>query len=249
MVSQDIRRALLNTCRIGEGNKSQKAHRHSIFQTQSITQPTVTKADAIVNAYRKLTEAINGIQVSQDDAHMEALQRIQETLKPGNQMPIQKFGELSARVEQNQAKNDALTSEPHPRVQFDAAVAVDTPDRLVVAWPQKQIVHVSPKKPTTKPKPILREPKYIADSESVADRVKARCAAPQAPAPQSDDHLSVAERVAARRRAQAPPQVKTVRAVLDQETGELLEYRQLLKHPRFKDVWNLDIGSQLLIRS
>jgi hypothetical protein len=141
---------------IGEGYKSQKAHRHSIFQTQVHNQPTVTKADAIVNAYRKLTEAINGIQVSQDDAHMEALQRIQETLKPGNQMPIQKFGELSPRVEQNQAKNDELTSEPHPRVQFDATV--DTPDRLVVAWPQKQIVQVSPKKPTTKPKPILREP-------------------------------------------------------------------------------------------
>eukprot|EP00804_Cyclotella_cryptica_P004359 CCRYP_017999-RA/>CCRYP_017999-RA protein AED:0.23 eAED:0.24 QI:0/0/0/1/0/0/4/0/900 len=185
------------------------------FKHKSITQPTVTKADAIVNAYRKLTEAINGIQVSQDDAHMEALQRIQETLKPRNQMPIQKFGELSPRVERNQAKNNALTSEPHPRVRFDAAV--DMPDQLVVTWPQKQIVQVSPKKPTTKPKPkpILREPKYIADSESVADR-----------------------RVAARRRAQAPPHVDTVHAVLDQETGELLEYRQLLKHPRFKDVWN-----------
>jgi hypothetical protein len=238
MVSQDIRRALSNTCRIGEGNKIQKAHRHSIFQTQVHNS---ANSHQIVNAYRKLTEAINGIQVSQDDAHMEALQRIQETLKPGNQMPIQKFGELSPRVEQNQAKNDALTLEPHPRVQFDAAV--DTPNRLVVAWPQKQIVQVSPKKPTTKPKPILREPKYIADSESVADRVKARRAAPQAPpptapSPQSDDHLSVAERVANRRRAQQPPQAEAVHAVLDQETGELMEYRQLLKHPRFKDVWN-----------
>jgi hypothetical protein len=124
------------------------------FKHKSITQPTVTKADAIVNAYRKLTEAINGIQVSQDDAHMEALQRIQETLKPGNQMPIQKFGELSPRVEQSQAKNDELTSEPRPQVQFDAAV--DTPDRLVVAWPRKQVVQISPKKPTAKPKPILK---------------------------------------------------------------------------------------------
>jgi hypothetical protein len=96
------------------------------FKHKSITQPTVTKADAIVNAYRKLTEAINGIQVSQDDAHMEALQHIQETLNPGNQMPIQKFGELSSRVE----KNDVLTSKPRPRVQFDTAV--NTPDRLVV---------------------------------------------------------------------------------------------------------------------
>ncbi len=36
----------------------------------------------------------------------------------------------------------------------------------------------------------------------------------------------------ARRRCEA------AHTVLDQETGELLEYRRLLKHPRFKEVWN-----------
>jgi len=33
-------------------------------------------------------------------------------------------------------------------------------------------------------------------------------------------------------------QREAAHAVLDQETGELLEYRRLLKHPRFKDAWN-----------
>jgi hypothetical protein len=42
---------------------------------------------------------------------------------------------------------------------------------------------------------------------------------------------SIADRVARRRREAA-------HAVLDQETQELLEYRRLLEHPRFKDVWN-----------
>ncbi|KAL7501913.1 hypothetical protein ACHAXN_000071, partial [Cyclotella atomus] len=64
------------------------------FKHKSITQSTIMKADAIVNAYQKLTEAINGIQQSPDDAHIEALQRIQDSLEPGNQMPVQKFGEL-----------------------------------------------------------------------------------------------------------------------------------------------------------
>ena len=81
-------------------------------------------------------------------------------------MPVQKFGELPPRVEQDQAKNDVHTFEPRPRVQFDATV--ETPDRLVVAWPPEQVVRSSPKKPITKPKPILNRPKYIADSESVA---------------------------------------------------------------------------------
>ena len=42
------------------------------FKHKYITQPTVTKADAIINAYHKLADAINGVQQSQDDAHLEA---------------------------------------------------------------------------------------------------------------------------------------------------------------------------------
>jgi hypothetical protein len=41
---------------------------------------------------------------------------------------------------------------------------------------------------------------------------------------------SIADRVARRRREAA-------HSVLDQETGQLLEYRQLLKHPKFKEIW------------
>ena len=52
--------------------------------------------------------------------------------------------------------------------------------------------------------------------------------APTNPIPSEE---SIAERVARRRRGAA-------NSVLDQETGKLLEYRQLLKHERFKEVWN-----------
>jgi hypothetical protein len=43
------------------------------FKYKHITQPTVTLADAIVNAFTKLRDAILGIQHSKDDAHFEAL--------------------------------------------------------------------------------------------------------------------------------------------------------------------------------
>ena len=194
------------------------------FKHKYITQPTVTKADAIVAAYRKLTDAINGIQHSQDDAHIEALQRIQDTFKPGNTMPIEQYGQLRPRAVQE--KNNELTSDHRPRVQFDEAV--EAPKRLIVAWPREQIVQSSPKKTL---KPSLRPSKYVVGSDSIAARVKAKHASPQA----LPDPSSIAERVAARRRG---PQVESAHAVLDQETGKLLEYRQLLKHPRFKDVRN-----------
>ena len=145
-------------------------------------------------------------------------------------MPIEKYAKLLPRVEQTTSQEP--TSQPHPRVQFNEAV--ETPGWLVVAWPRKQIFQSSPKKTTTKPKPILKPSKYVVESDSIAARVKAKQAAPQA----QGDNLSIAERVAAQRQGQKPPQIESVHAVLNQETGQLLEYRQLLKHPRFKEVWN-----------
>jgi hypothetical protein len=90
---------------------------------------------------------------------------------------------------------------------------------------------ISPKKKIVqppKPKPILKPSQYVVESESIADRVKAKRAAPQAqPAPQAQAtppvQESIAERVAARRRSQQPPDIEVVHAVLDQETGQLLE--------------------------
>ncbi len=34
-------------------------------------------------------------------------------------------------------------------------------------------------------------------------------------------------------------------AVLDNETGDLLEYRNLLKHPKYKDVWSQSFGKEI----
>ena len=50
------------------------------FKHKHITQPTVTPADSIVNAFTKLWDTIQGIQHSKDDAHFKALQRLENTL-------------------------------------------------------------------------------------------------------------------------------------------------------------------------
>ena len=34
-------------------------------------------------------------------------------------------------------------------------------------------------------------------------------------------------------------------SVLDAETGELLEYRHLIKRPRYKDEWVIQLGTKL----
>jgi len=34
-------------------------------------------------------------------------------------------------------------------------------------------------------------------------------------------------------------------AVLDNETGDLLKYRHLMKHPKYKDVWTKSFGTEI----
>jgi hypothetical protein len=100
-----------------------------------------------------------------------------------------------------------------------------TPTRMIVASPQKPVV-VSPK-PS-----ILKLPTYDAEPDTIAARLKAHRNNTQLVQGAPDE--TIADRVARRHRTandQANP-------VLDQETGKLLKYRQLLRHPKYKDVWN-----------
>ena len=122
-------------------------------------------------------------------------------------------------------KEQELTK-PAPRVRFtnDTLAPQAPPPRQIVASSTEQIVqpHVIPK-----PTPILKASKY--ESESITDRIKARRAA----AVSQELGESIAERVARHRRERN----ESANPVLDQETGKLLEYRHLLKHPRFQKVW------------
>ncbi|KAL7480170.1 hypothetical protein ACHAW6_005874 [Cyclotella cf. meneghiniana] len=189
------------------------------FKHKYITQPTVTPADAIVKAYQDLTFALKGIKNHKGNAHMEALSRIQDALKPRYEYPVnqtvQPDPRVQVKVKQQQQQNEAPTfAQPDPRV------ISQKPPRLVVASPKEPVV-------VSTPKPILKPPKYIVADDPIASRTRSKVQ-PQLPI---NEPSSIAERVAQRRRESA-------NAVLDEDTGDMLEYRQLLKHPKLGPLWN-----------
>jgi hypothetical protein len=113
--------------------------------------------------------------------------------------------------EQVQEKNEPLTINP-PRMQ------IDTPPRVQFDLGANE---EQPFDSTTPPQLIvasLAKPR-IATSESIADRVKRRRETPP-----SFGQL-IAECVAQRRRESASP-------LLNQDTGKMLKYRQLLRDPK-----------------
>ena len=123
------------------------------FKHKYITQPTVTPSDTIVNAFTKLRDAIQGIQHTKDDAHVDALQQIENMF----QLPSKQITKTVKKVTLPTMDKQIEPTHQTPRVRFDK--------RLIVMSPKKPIVD-----PT--PKPILKPPKYIDDS--IATRVCSR---------------------------------------------------------------------------
>ena len=204
------------------------------FKHKYLTQPTVTHAGAIVNAYHNLVKAIQGLNNTKNQAHFEAIQRIQDNLAPGNQKVMEKHAEQRPRVEHKQTvhASEPLTATPPPRVSFQEQIAEYdeprqvTPTRMIVASPQEPVVVL--------PKPsILKPPRYDEKPDTIAARLKAR--RNKAHIVNDTPEETIADRVARRRREAT---VDHANPVLNQETGKLLKYRQLLHHLKYKAVWN-----------
>ena len=213
------------------------------FKHKYITQPEVKPADVIIKAYNDLRAALQGMKNTSDSKQMRTLEEIQDQLSPGNKLQIEQ--QLQRRLQRvnntNQAVPLSQPEPPLPRVQFEEPKdAGGLPTRMIVASPQKQVVKSPPK---SQPKPILKPPTHAVQEDSIAARLKARRAQQSSGTniTKADDE-SIAERLLRRKRQLN--QTQAAFPVLDPETGQLLEYRQLLRHPKFKEAWNISAANE-----
>ena len=173
-----------------------------------------------------MTHAIQGIANVKGSAHLEALQRIETTLTPPSQSATQPLPTVSHRkpvAQQRPRVLDLPTAPPNMNVPHNAEPPrVEEP----MEFPRVEndgVEHLRAEPPSpTVPVPF----------ESIAERVKNRRRQPE-----PEEQQSIAQRVAARRREFAAP-------VLDVDTGKLLEYRALLKHPKFKKAWSISAANE-----
>ena len=128
--------------------------------------------------------------------------------------------------------SEPLTATPYPRLSFREQIATYDeprqvmPTQMIVALPQEPVV--------VSPKPLILKPsKFIEEPDTIAARLKAR--KNKAQIVKDPPEEMIADRVTRRQQEAAPDQANPV---LDQETGKLLKYRQLLHHPQHKEVWN-----------
>ena len=158
------------------------------FKHKYITQPTITPADRIVNAYHELTRAIEGFPNSKGGANMEALQCLNEALSPGNsrivrnepRQPIQIIPRQTTqqqpapRVQFSKAPPQLTWYDPDPRVPLQTT-RMERLSQLIVASPEEPIVASPEPEPFAAlpdPIPILRPLKpTIRPAEPITDSI------------------------------------------------------------------------------
>eukprot|EP00804_Cyclotella_cryptica_P000392 CCRYP_008696-RA/>CCRYP_008696-RA protein AED:0.37 eAED:0.37 QI:0/0/0/1/0/0/5/0/407 len=102
----------------------------------------------------------------------------------------------------------------------------------------KQAVPLAQPEPSLpRPKPILKPPTHAVQEDSIAARLKARRAQqPSGTNITKADDESIAERLLRRITSTEPDSGSFPR--------QLLEYRQLLRHPKFKEAWNISAANE-----
>ena len=193
------------------------------FRHKYITTPTVTKADEVIRAARDLSKAIRTNSPSQSQAtNYEDLKKISKIFDEVAQMkiPEDKWEEPAVARVLKQLQMEAS----HPRVQENVEV-----EELIVASPNGSKISnsLAPAYNTrakARPMTITQESINFALEKSECKISPARLSSRKFP-------LKLLCEFAG--------------AVMDNETGELMEYRHLMKNPKYREVWGKSSGNEI----
>ena len=216
------------------------------FKHKHITIPTVTPEDTIVKCMNDLTQALKERRNTQGAVEYEALQKLDDLL---NRIPTTTTREETARqVTFDPSSKPPAEQQPNPSPQ----IATPTP-RVRIATPAPMVMNATPAPrvqiaiPTPR---VQNTPKMIAKAtidkpipakarqEPTATQVKLRN--------KIKETRDIRSRLALRTHMELRPQVQRERIQLirDDETGEYLNYRQLMRHPKHKKIWNTSSANE-----
>ncbi|MBM5801495.1 MAG: hypothetical protein FJ077_11840 [Cyanobacteria bacterium K_DeepCast_35m_m2_023] len=245
---------------IGTSTEHYRCHRIYVKQTRSerisdtvffkhkyITQPTVTQADIIVKALDDLTQALKGRRNVSGAVEIEALEKIDELL---NNIPKQ-LSPVEQRERRTQVTVDATTAPPKDSVtptprQVDTSrqtqepsvtkAIIDKPIQTNTLIPKVQSKVID--KPIQTNTPIPRVQNKVAKEPLTIQQQKLKDT--------SRNKVISRARIPYRTHMQlrAQPQRQRVQLVRDDESGEYLNYRQLRRSLKHRNIWDISSANE-----
>lgn len=223
------------------------------FRHHYITKPTVTKADVVANAANKLIDALQGnLASAHDETDLQALERLADI-----------FLKASKQVSNDDLEETANTNKaPAPRVETPAP-RVEEQSPRVAATTAKQTAPPNNRRDEV---PDLI-PEYDSESDSdsedeeqeeeqvpryntraQADKRKQLCGSVTTEAILSAVEMTFEKLEPAKlAKRKYPLQLlcDIAGAVMDAETGEMMEYRHLIRKDKYKKVWGHSFGNEI----
>eukprot|EP00804_Cyclotella_cryptica_P020425 CCRYP_014405-RA/>CCRYP_014405-RA protein AED:0.11 eAED:0.09 QI:0/-1/0/1/-1/1/1/0/940 len=209
------------------------------FKHKYLTNPSVTPTDALIAAAANLAHIIKHNAKAQHvgTKNLQDLQRLQQLFSDAAKQPP-----VPAT-----ASAPAVIHAPPPRVQ------TQTP--IPTAWPRPSTSHVisddedsddetapPPRVPTRRPVPSPPYQQPTTTPPALNTRSRTRSITHETMLHfLATHHIGITAAKATRRRY--PPDM--LHAVLNDETGELMEYRHLIANPKYRDTWQNAYGKEL----
>jgi hypothetical protein len=209
--------------------KSERVSDTVFFKTKFITQPTLTPADTITKALNNLAQALKGKSNHKGLEQLEALKRLETILnnepEPGAALeerviPAQRrvtFNETTTKPPEDQTP--LTTTTPQPR-------AIEPMQRTRTEPIHKVAIDKAIRKA---PPPRVQKAKDNPKSNGNRDRIRRYIEAKtRARIPQRNTYIEQPTRRSMER----------AQTIYDEETNTYLNYRQLMRHPKYKKVWS-----------
>jgi hypothetical protein len=220
--------------------KSKQVSDTVFFKTKYITQPTLIPADTITKALNNLTQALKGKNNTKGLEKIEALRKIDEFLNAKPPQPTKMETNLTPETRHvtfNETTKPPRETVPSPRVNTPTQQArVITP--IAKANVLKPIIEIPPPR-TANTHPIIprmlttkktnnQTPSYNGDKfrQYLRSKTIAQISQQSMQLRQDSTHSEQAQ------------------MIHDKETGQWLNYRQLLRNPKHKEIWTKSAANE-----
>jgi len=214
------------------------------FKHKYLTMPTITQADALIRAADSLTDAIAGL-VPTPTCTMDAVDQLMIIFKQQEreandaataQRVLREHAQAERVIEEERQENDT----PEPAQARITSPPIfeheETNDSLALPQGIPQITRDEYNDYNAPPSSNMQQQQ---ETRTLTQDFMLQCTEiPGYKAP-------FTARQAASRKYPLQFLCDLAYAVLDNKTGDLLEYRHLMKHPKYKDVWTKSFGKEI----
>ncbi len=216
------------------------------FKHKYLTMPSITPADALIHAADYLTDAISGL-IPTSTVTADVVDQLMEIYM--QQARAMRDAATAQRVLREQAQAERVIEEEYQRQQAATAPTVKAEDQAAPA-PTFQVEDENNAATAPQVIPQIMQDEYDSPpSANTHQQCKVRIL-------MQDFMLQCMEipgykapftpKQAASRKYPLQFLCNLAYAVLDDKTGNLLEYHHLMKHPKYKDVWTKSFRKEIV---